>query len=459
MPPREFVPKPGFSFPGQPPKEALDYFDAKKLKPSFSYQDVWREEHVANFTVAKATQLDVLSGIHQAAQKALAEGRTFRDFAKELTPELQRQGWWGKQEVLDPLTGKKRLAQLGSPRRLKTIFDTNMRTARAAGQWERIQRTKRALPFLLYQLGPSREHRPEHAAWNGLLLPVDDLFWRSHYPPNGYGCKCRVRQVSTSEATRLETDGVNAQIQEVDAESGLPTGHFTDRTIPVRTQAPKIETRQWVNRRTGEVSQVPTGIDPGFDYNFGEAARVRQAARQWAEKLAGAPANLGAAAAADMPSEVLGNLNAEYREWAGRIARGEAVGAGGRRVVGALRPAVVEKLTGLGELPSSAAVTIEQREVTHLLAEARKGAKALPEEVVLNLPAYLAKAKAVVWDGAGRRKALLYVLDLEQEKLGRVVVRLDYSAKGVITNAVRSGAMVGRSNLMQKGMVLLDGQL
>ncbi|MHC1700294.1 MAG: hypothetical protein AB9900_04835 [Humidesulfovibrio sp.] len=127
-----------------------------------------------------------------------------------------------------------------------------------------------------------------------------------------------------------------------------------------------------------------------------------------------------------MPAETLNNLNAEYRQWAMGILRGEKLGVGGRRVVGALRPKVVEKLAELGELPSSAALTIEQRELTHLLAEARKGEKALPEEVVLNLPAYLAKAKAVVWDPLSRRPALLYVLDLNAEKYGRVAVRLDY---------------------------------
>jgi hypothetical protein len=459
MPKREYSPKPGFAFPGPPPKEALDYFNAKKLKPSFSHLDIWREEHAACFTVAKATQLDVLTGIHQATQKALAEGRTFRDFAKDLKPELQRQGWWGKQEVVDPLTGKKQLAQLGSPRRLKTIYEANMRTARAAGQWERIQRTKAALPFLLYLLGPSREHRPEHVGWHGLLLPVDDPFWRTHFTPNGYGCKCHVRQVSKTEGARLEEEGVTAQIQEIDPVTDLPTGHFNERTFPVRTQAPKIETRQWVNRRTGEVSQVPVGIDPGWEYNPGQVSRVRQAARQWAEKIAAAPPELGAAAAAAMPTEQLSNLNAEYREWAMGILRGEKLGLGGRRVVGAMRPKVVDGLAELGEHPESAALTVEQREVTHLLAEARKGEKALPEEVVLNLPEHLAKAKAVIWDGAGRRKALLYVLDLERQRLGRVVVRLDYATKGIRTNAVRSGSLVQEANLKQKGMVLLDGEL
>ena len=67
--------------------------------------------------------------------------------------------------MIDPETGETREVELGSPRRLKTIYSTNMRTARAAGQWERIQRTKATHPYLLYELGPSGEHRPEHVAW------------------------------------------------------------------------------------------------------------------------------------------------------------------------------------------------------------------------------------------------------------------------------------------------------
>jgi hypothetical protein len=34
---------------------------------------------------------------------------------------------------------------------------------------------------------------------------------------------------------------------------------------------PIITTREWTNRRTGEVMDVPTGIDPGWDYNPGKA--------------------------------------------------------------------------------------------------------------------------------------------------------------------------------------------
>ena len=237
---------------GPPPKDALRFFRAKKLKPGFDFRDVYREEHAIQFTVAKAMEADILTDIRGALDQVLAEGRTFRQFQKQLTPRLQAAGWWGRKRVVDPLTGKEVTAQLGSPRRLRTIYRANVRTARAAGQWERIQRTKRALPYLLYELGPSREHRPEHVSWAGTILPADDSWWRTHYPPNGWGCKCRVRQITRREADRR----------------GGPTPR------------PPIRRRDWLNRRTGEIERVPEGIDPGWDTNPGRIRRLKIAEKR-----------------------------------------------------------------------------------------------------------------------------------------------------------------------------------
>lgn len=295
--------KPGFSFPGVVPKEALNFLMNKELKVGFSHLDVFREEHAYHFTVAKAMQLDVLQTIHDELVKVQKEGRTFAQFKKDLTPALQKRGWWGIQEVDDPLTDKKQLAQLGSPHRLKTIFETNMRTARAAGQWERIERTKASLPYLLYLLGPSKEHRPEHAQWHGTLLPVDDPWWNTHNPINDYGCKCHVRQVTEYEAGKLKERGVLApdRKQIVDQGTGLPTGHVEKRYTPVQTTAPKIRTREWVNKRTGEVLEVPVGIGPGFDTNPGKN-RQSNMADFLASKLNGADEALARVAIRDVVS-------------------------------------------------------------------------------------------------------------------------------------------------------------
>ena len=230
-----------------PPKEALDWFKAKGLKPAFDYRDVWKEEHANAFTVAKMLNADLLVEVRQLVEQALEEGQTYQQFATSLKPLLVKSGWWGIQEMNDPLTNETKLVQLGSEERVKTIYRTNMRTARAAGQWQRIERTKRAMPYLLYQLGPAKEHRALHVSWAGVLLPVDDPWWSTHMPPNGWGCHCGVRSVSRVEAEKLTASG------------------------NILTEAPNDGTKQWLNKRTGEVETLPAGIDPGWDYNPGKS--------------------------------------------------------------------------------------------------------------------------------------------------------------------------------------------
>lgn len=232
--------RPGYSFTPGPPPEVAAYFNNRGLRPSFSWQDFEPEEHAVAFTVAKAMQLDVLEAIHGSLQEAIDEGIPFEQWQRDLTPRLQALGWWGRQEMVDPLTGVLREVQLGSPRRLRTIYRANLRTARAAGQWDRIQRTARALPYLVYLLGPSERHRPQHEAKEGLVLPVDDPFWQQWFPPNGWGCKCHVRQITRREA---EARGIS--------------------------ESPAIPTREVFNQRTGELRQVPSGIDPGWESNPG----------------------------------------------------------------------------------------------------------------------------------------------------------------------------------------------
>lgn len=264
--------KPGYAFTPGPPPEVTAYFRNKGLRPSFSWQDVEPEEHAVAFSAARAMRIDVLEALRGALQEAIDAGVPYRRFAAELKPRLQALGWWGVRDQIDPLTGKARKVRLGSPRRLRTIYRANLRAARAAGQWDRIQRTKRALPYLLYLLGPSERHRPQHEAKAGLVLPVDDPFWQTWYPPNGWGCKCHVRQITRREA---EAHGIS--------------------------ESPDIPMREVVNTRTGEIKRIPSGIDPGWETNPAMHRR-RQMERFLAGKLDAADPDIARAAARDMAS-------------------------------------------------------------------------------------------------------------------------------------------------------------
>ncbi|WP_439471331.1 phage minor head protein [Brevundimonas sp.] len=232
-----------------PPVEAINFFRRKGLLPSFAWEDVWQEEHARAFTVAKAMRREVLEDIRAALDRALSEGRTLEQFREELTPILQARGWWGVQEMTDPLTGEAGPVQLGSPRRLRTIFDVNMRSAYSAGRWERIQRVAAAMPYLRYFCvgGPGGDgrNRPQHLAWHGTILPVGHPWWRTHYTPCGWRCRCGVQQLNLRTIQRRG---------------------WTVTEEPIR-----FPMKRHVNRRTGEVSMIEEGIDPGFNFNVGEA--------------------------------------------------------------------------------------------------------------------------------------------------------------------------------------------
>lgn len=222
-----------------PPEEAIAFFRQKGYAIGFDHRDVWQQEHQASFTVAKAMQMDILRDIRAGVDDAQAKGTTFSDFRKNLKPLLVQKGWWGKADMTDPLTGEVKNVQLGSTRRLKTIYDTNLRTAHSEGQWERIQASKDAFPYLQYDGNNSEHPRLRHAAWDGMVLPVNDPFWQSHMPVKEYGCKCRVIQMTRS---MLDRRGLSV------------------------SESPKVPTVTYVNRRTGESWQIPQGVHPSFHY-------------------------------------------------------------------------------------------------------------------------------------------------------------------------------------------------
>lgn len=244
-----------------PPEAALDFFRAKGLRPSFDWRDVFGDEHVNSFTVAKMADTDLLADVQRSLSEAMARGTPFAQWSAELTPLLQARGWWGRQAVVDPLTGRAIVAQLGSPSRLATIFRTNMQAAYAVGAWQQIEDQAEGAPFLLYDAVDDHRTRPEHAAYDDQVHRVDSPFWDTHYPPNGWNCRCSVIQLSAEDLEEL----------------GLEES--PERPMP---------TERWVNPRTGKTERVALGTDPGFSSNPGRR-RIEDLAKLAREKALGLP--------------------------------------------------------------------------------------------------------------------------------------------------------------------------
>lgn len=227
------------------PEEALEFLRGKGLRTTFDYRDMLGEEHARAFTIAKMMDADLLADVQDSLTDALARGVPFSEWRDTIVPTLQARGWWGRKAVVDPVTGSTVVADLGTPSRLQTIYRTNMQSAYAAGQWQAIEEQADDAPFLLYDAVDDHRTRPEHAAWDGTVLPVTDPWWSTHYPPNGWNCRCSVIQLSADEVADL----------------GL---------APAR-RAPKDGSYTWDNPRTGKRQRIPNGVDPGWNTNSGEA--------------------------------------------------------------------------------------------------------------------------------------------------------------------------------------------
>jgi len=177
------------------PALAIKYFRRKGMTHSWDWYEIWQEAHKKTFTVAKAMRKDVLNDIRISVDRALAEGKTLPSFQKELKPTLQKKGWWGEIIAVDT-AGVAEKVQLGSMHRLKTIYDTNMQTSYMSGRYQTQVENTDNRPFWEYIAVLDERTRPEHAQLHGLVFRYDDPFWDSFYPPNGWGCRCRVRALS-----------------------------------------------------------------------------------------------------------------------------------------------------------------------------------------------------------------------------------------------------------------------
>lgn len=87
------------------------------------------------------------------------------------------------------------------------IFDTYNRTwlrteiaqaensATMASKWQEFEADKEFLPKLRYDTVGDERVRASHRPLDGIVRPVDDPYWDTYYPPNGWNCRCDVSQL------------------------------------------------------------------------------------------------------------------------------------------------------------------------------------------------------------------------------------------------------------------------
>ncbi|EHU3335694.1 phage head morphogenesis protein [Acinetobacter baumannii] len=186
-----------------PPSDAISYLEKKGFKIGWDWHETLDNAHSKAFTVAKIARMDLLQDIRQSLIAAMEKGQTLEQWKASITPTLQEKGWWGKKTVINP-EGREQEVQLGSPRRLRTIYDTNIQSAFAAGRYKAMLAGAETRPFWEWRHITISNPRKQHVALNGRLFRFDDPFWNVAYPPSEWGCKCRVIARSAREVEDKE---------------------------------------------------------------------------------------------------------------------------------------------------------------------------------------------------------------------------------------------------------------
>lgn len=192
------------------------------LVPTAKWDDLLHDQHDRAFVVAGAVKADLLADLAKAVEKAIAEGTGFDAFKGDFRALVEKHGWHG-------WTGEG--TAKGEAWRMRVIYRTNMATSYAAGRMAQLIDGK--FKFWVYKHGNALEPRLQHLAWDGVALPPDHPFWAEHFPPNDWGCTCRVFGART-----------DAGIKRVGGQAGkdLPEGW---RAIDPKTGAPEGIGKGW----------------------------------------------------------------------------------------------------------------------------------------------------------------------------------------------------------------------
>lgn len=143
-----------------------------------SFKDTWKYKELATYLRENAGEFAAFK--NHAEQRELAKlmldengkPRTFSQFKKAARPitEQYNINW------------------------LQTEYNQATAQSQMAIKWEGFKEDADLYPNLEYRAVQDKRTRDEHAKMHGIVLPINDPFWNTNYPPNGWGCRCTVVQ-------------------------------------------------------------------------------------------------------------------------------------------------------------------------------------------------------------------------------------------------------------------------
>ena len=137
------------------------------------------------FTATGIDSMNTMREIQEITAKFM-EGKSFRE---------------ARSEIAEAFLEKHTPAE--AARNAARIVRINAAQAYARARYEAQQETKDAFPYLMYRTMGDDNVRRDHDKLDGIILPADDPFWHTHYPPWEFGCRCVVVSITAEEAESM----------------------------------------------------------------------------------------------------------------------------------------------------------------------------------------------------------------------------------------------------------------
>ena len=167
-----------------PDEAAAAYIRGKAVADPKNFGNLPPQLKQRAFTVAGIEQIDALRRISDAIAK-LPEGASWDEAKKEIAAEIS------------PFTGgDMKAARARAEWQLRTHGFQAYAVARHQQQMETID----VFPYWKYETVGDSRVRPGHAALDGKILRAVDPWWKTHYPPWDWGCRCIVNALDEEDA-------------------------------------------------------------------------------------------------------------------------------------------------------------------------------------------------------------------------------------------------------------------
>lgn len=176
-----------------PNEAAADYIRGKAVADPANFGRLPDQLKQRAFTVAGIEQLDTVRKLRDIIAK-LPKGVSWDEAKKDLAAQIS------------PFVGDDAKA---AKARAEHMLRTHGFQAYAVSRHQEQMSTVKDFPYWRYETVGDSRVRPGHAALDGKVLRADDPWWKTHYPPWDWGCRCIVIALDEEDAEMFGISGHN----------------------------------------------------------------------------------------------------------------------------------------------------------------------------------------------------------------------------------------------------------